>query len=289
MQATISRQALACLEFFVTHPNIRINHRTLMDQGLSKRKSYAILKELREANLVKMVKYVGGGTTLKVVESDSPTVVESGNSYIAVQLVSSISNSYTARTTNIATNKFLDRVEGKGIEMGWDFFEGSSSSDDDLVREREKHMVQKKAEYVEAREKKAQQRKDMHRSKLDPINWTCKDVAYEFADRMADIWSIAPFSVTQSRFVQALAGFRKQHDTNGALEIEIVNMFFSSLQAEKYTDGNHLWRAFMYKAPLLLQSAKERVVSVEEIETAIIRDQETTSKKLSLLDEDDDV
>jgi hypothetical protein len=289
MAIKISSEALDSLEFFATHPNIRINHRTLMSRGISRRKSYAILKELRDANLVKMVKYVGGGTTLKVVVSDSTTVVESGNSYIAVQLVSSISNSYTARTTNIATNKFLDGVEGKEIEMGWEFFEGSSSSDDDLVREREKHMVQKKAEYAEAREKKAQQRKDMHRSKLDPINWTCKDVAYEFADRMADIWSIAPFSVTQSRFVQALAGFRKQHDTNGALEIEIVNMFFSSLQAEKYTDGNHLWRAFMYKAPLLLQSAKERVVSVEELETAIIRDQETTSKKLSLLDEDDDV
>lgn len=289
MAIKISSEALYSLEFFATHPDVRINHRTLMERGISRRKSYAILKELRDANLVKMTKYVGGGTTLKVVASDSTVVAESGNSYIAVQLVSSISNSYTARTTNIATNKFLDRVEGKEIEMGWDFFEGSSSSDDDTLREREKHMVQKKADYAEAREKKAQQRKDLHRSHVDSIHWTCKDVAYEFADRMANIWSIKPFSVTQSRFVQALSGFRKQHDTNGALEMEIVDMFFSTLQAEKYTDGNHLWRAFMYKAPLLLQSAKERVLSVEDIETAIIRDQETTSKKLSLLDEDDDV
>ena len=278
---------MACLEFYVTHPNIRINHRTLMDQGISRRKSYAILKELRDANLVKMTKLIGGGTTLKVVASDSTTVVESGNSYIAVQLVKPISNSYTARTTNIATNKFLDGVEGKETDMGWDFFESSSSGDDELVREREKHMVQKKAEYAEAREKKAQQRKDMHRSKLDPIHWSCKDVAYEFADRMANIWSIAPFSVTQSRFVQALAGFRKQHDTNGALELEIIEMFFSSLQAEKYTDGNHLWRAFMYKAPLMLQSARERVVSTEDLETAIVKDQEVLSKKLALLEDED--
>jgi hypothetical protein len=287
MTARISGEALASLEFFVTHPEVRINHRTLMSRGVSRRKSYAILKELRDANLVEMVKYVGGGTTLKVVVSDSTTVVESGNSHMAVQLVSRISNSYTARTTNIATNKFLDGVEGKEIEMGWDFFEASSSSDDETIREREKHMAQKKAEYVEAREKKAQQRKDLHRSKVDPAHWTCKDVAYEFADRMADIWSIAPFSVTQSRFVQALAVFRKQHDTNGALEMEIINMFFSSLQAEKYTDGNHLWRAFMYKAPMMLQSARERVVSTEDLETAIVKDQEVLSKKLALLEDED--
>lgn len=287
MSATLSSEAIASLEFFVTHPNIRINHRTLMSRGVSRRKSYAILKELRDANLVKMTKLIGGGTTLKVVASDSTTVVESGNSYIAVQLVKPISNSYTARTTNIATNKFLDGVEGKEIEMGWEFFEGSSSSDDDLVREREKHMVQKKAEYAEAREKKAQQRKDLHRSKVDPAHWTCKDVAYEFADRMANIWSIAPFSVTQSRFVQALAVFRKQHDTNGALEMEIIDMFFSSLQAEKYTDGNHLWRAFMYKAPMMLQSARERVLSTEDLETAIVKDQEVLSKKLALLEDED--
>jgi hypothetical protein len=234
-----------------------------------------------------MTKLIGGGTTLKVVASDSTTVVESGNSYIAVQLVRPISNSYTARTTNIATNKFLDEVEGKEIEMGWEFFEGSSSSDDELVREREKHMVQKKAEYAEAREKKAQQRKDMHRSKIAPASWSCKDVAYEFADRMADIWSIKPFSVTQSRFVQALAGFRKQHDTNGALEMEIINLFFSTLQAEKYTDGNHLWRAFMYKAPMLLQTARERILSAEDLETAIVKDQEVLSKKLALLEDED--
>lgn len=173
--------------------------------------------------------------------------------------------------------------------MSDDWFDRTYGSTDEFARDRQRHMEKKKAEYAEVREAKAAQRKDKHRSNVDPYNWTCKDVAYEFADRMANIWTIAPFSVTQSRFVQALAVFRKQHDTNGALELEMVDLFFTSLQNDKYTDGNHLWRAFLYKAPSLIQTARERTISVEQRETDIIKDQELTSKKLSLLDEDDDV
>jgi hypothetical protein len=103
---------------------------------------------------------------------------------------------------------------------------------------------------------------------------------------MADIWTIAPFSVTQSRFVQALAVFRKQHDTNGEIEMKIIELFFATLKQDKYTDGNHLWRAFMYKAPSLVQVARESIVSVEEREHAVIRDTELAERKLSMFDED---
>jgi hypothetical protein len=287
MGAILSSQSDYWLKFFTQNPSVRINYRTLMKNGVSKRKSLAILKELRDANYIKIVRLAGGGTNVKVVTSDVPTVGTSDIAVDAVQPISYISNSSIASTSSYATNKFFDEVEEEGKTVGYDFFESTSSDSDELIRERGKHLAQKKAEYEEAREKKAQQRKDLHRANLDPVHWTCKDVAYEFADRMANIWSIKPFSVTQSRFVQALAVFRKQHDTNGALEIELINMFFSTLQAEKYTDGNHLWRAFLYKAPLLLQSAKDRVVSAEDVQTAIVEDQQVSSKKLALLEDED--
>lgn len=287
MSKRLSVPAKQALTYFTQNPSSRINYRTLMENGVSRRKSLAILRELREANYIKIVKLVGGGTNVKLVTSDVTTVVTSGIAVDAVTLVSSNSVSYTAVTSSKATNKFFDEVEGEGKSVGYEFFDSTSSSDDDTLREREKHMAVKKAEYAEAREKTAQRRKDLHRSKVDPIHWTCKDVAYEFADRMADFWTIKPFSVTQSRFMQSLAVFRKQHDTNGALELAMVEMFFSSLKAEKYEDGNHLWRAFMYKAPMLLQSAKERVVSAEDIETAIVADSERVSKKLALLEDND--
>lgn len=264
-----------------------------MSMDVSRARSVAILKELKQFGFVRVVKRVGGGSSLKLarngasntVGSGASNTVGSGYSYTAS---SAISNSYTASKANKATY-FLDDVEGEEIEVGYDFFENKPSSDDEQSREYEKHIAYKKAEYAEARERKAQQRKDVHRSNLDPVRWTSKDVAYEFADRMANIWTIAPFSVTQSRFVQALGVFRKQHDTDGALELEMINLFFSSVQSDKYTDGNHLWRAFLYKAPSLIQTARERTISIEQRETDIIKDQELTSKKLSLLDEDDDV
>lgn len=290
MPVELSRQAQDCLAFLYLNRTLPINHRTLMEhKGLSRRKSLAVLQELREANCLKMTRLVGGGTKTKVVMSDVTKSVISGYRHIAVQLVSNISNSYTASTTNIATNKFFDEVEGKGTDVGYDFFESTSSSDDEFIREREKHMARKKAEYQEAREAKAQQRKDQHRSKVPPASWTCKDVAYEFADRMSNIWTIKPFSITQSRFVQALSVFRKQNDTNGEVELKLIELFFATLQHDKYTDGNHLWRAFLYKAPSLVTQARESIMTQEQIETNIIRDQELTDRKIALLDEEQDV
>ena len=283
MRNSLSTQAQKWLEFFLSNPEIRVNYLALMGQGVSRRRSRDIIRELKEANYLKLTRLVGGGSSLKVVRSESTTVVRSGYSYTAS---SAISNSYTASKVNKATY-FLDNVEGEEKDMGYEWFEKTSSSEsDDIVRERDKHLAAKKAEYAEAREAKAQQRKDVHRSNLDPIHWTSKDVAHEFADRMANIWTIAPFSITQSRFVQALGVFRKQHDTNGAIELQIIELFFATLKEDKYTDGNHLWRAFLYKAPSLVQVARESIVTVEERETAVIRDQELAERKLSMFDED---
>jgi hypothetical protein len=258
--------------------------------GLSRRKSASVLQELRDANCLKMTRLVGGGTKTKVVLSDATKSVLSGYRHIAVQQVSSISNTNTASTINIATNKFLDGVEGKEKQVGYDFFDKTSSEDnDEILAARAKHLAEKKAEFAEIKEAQAQRRKDLHRSKISPADWTCKDVAYEFGDRMADLWSIKPFSVTQSRFVQALSVFRKQNDTNGEVELKIIELFFSTLKSEKYTDGNHLWRAFLYKAPSLLMQARDSIITVEQMETNIIRDQELTARKLALLDEDENV
>lgn len=283
----LSSQAQYWLEFFSRNPNVRVNYKALMERGLSRRKSMEVMRELKRHGSVRARKSRGNGTKLELTTLVSSDTAIRQNSSTAS---SSISNSYTASTTNSATNKFLVENEEEGKSMGWDFFSPTSSGEDDeLLRNRKKHEEYKKQAYQEKREAKAAQRRDLHRSKINPADWTCKDVAYEFADRVGDIWNIKPFSVVQSRFVPALSQFRKQHGTDGAVELELINLFFASMQSDKYTDGNHLWRAFLYKAPSLLQTARERVITPEEIETAIIRDSEYASKKLSMFDEDDDV
>ena len=61
----LSRPAKDCLRFFRSNPEIRINHQTLMEEkGLSRRKSYSILRELREANYVRIIKNVAIRTTI---------------------------------------------------------------------------------------------------------------------------------------------------------------------------------------------------------------------------------
>ena len=290
---TLSRQAKTWINFFIANPEVRINYLSIMEYGsVSRRKSMAILRELRDLKLVvaKKSRYIGTNLELAIaVESKVLELTNSANSVTAVQLIDAISNSYiasTASTVNKATY-FLNGVEEEESDVGYDWFgKMSSGEEDEVVSERNKHLAYKKAEYAEAREAKAQQRKDVHRGNLNPINWTSKDVAHEFADRMSNIWTIAPFSITQSRFVQALGVFRKQHDTNGAMELQMIDLFFATLKQDKYTDGNHLWRAFLYKAPSLVQVARESIVSVEERETAVIRDQELAERKLSMFDED---
>jgi len=288
----ISTSAQRWLTFFTQNPDLPLNYVTMMSMDMSRARSIAILKELKDFGFIKVVKRIGGGSSLKLltngasntVGSRASNTVGSGYSYTAS---SAISNSYTASKVNKATNKFLDDIEGEESDVGYEWFDKMSSGEkDELTRERDKHVAYKKAEYAEARELKAQRRKDLHRSNIDPVHWTCKDIAYEFADRMANIWTIAPFSVTQSRFVQALAVFRKQHDTNGAIEMQMVELFFATLKQDKYIDGNHLWRAFLYKAPSLVQVARESIVSVEERENNVIRDQELAERKLSMFDED---
>lgn len=283
----LSRESRHWYAFFRANPEFRINYRSLMEEGgVSKRRSLSILKELTEADLLKVSKLAGGGTTIKVVTSDVPTVGTSGYAYTAVTLVSSISNSRTAVTTDKATNKFQNGVLEKETNMAWNgLFDSQSGGDDEILQERAKHLAQKKAEYDEKREA-ARVKKDVHRSGIDPINWTCKDVAFEFGDRVNAMWNIPPFSVLQTRFVQALGTFRKQHDTNGAIELELLNLFFSTLQDSKYTDGNHMWRAFMYQAPQLLQTARENVVTPDKLQADIERDAELTSRKLALFEED---
>lgn len=292
----LSEEASYWLEYFITNPTKRINSTTLMVMGVPRRKSQNIVGELLRANVIQKVTHAGGGSrfiisdTTTVVVSDTTAPVVSGYSYIGHSASTAIVPiAVQPEIVNIATNKFLDGVKEEGEEVGYDFFEKTSGEDSDLLQARQKHEAKKKAEYAEARTKKAEDRKVAHRSKVDPSAWTCKDIAYEFADRLSGYWEIAPFSVTQTRFVQALATFRRQHDTDGAIELALVDLFFENLRSEKITDGNHAWRSFMFKAAQLLPTARERVITPEQLETAIIEDTARAERKLSLFDEDDDV
>ena len=227
------------------------------------------LKELREFGYIELKTQKIGASIVKknyltVLGSDRltaelslPLVVQnSNNSVFANSLISKPDTPTPSveefQTINIEVNS-----------MGYEFFEKQSSIDDDeVLKARQKTQDAKKSEYEDAKAKSHKKRLSRH--SVPAEKWTCTDVGYEFADRIYRVWSIKPWSVTNSRFIPALATLRKKHDTNGAVEVAILDLFFGSIDFEKYDDAEHLWKLFVTRFPSYVLQAKSSMISTEE-------------------------
>lgn len=165
--------------------------------------------------------------------------------------------------------------------MGYEFFDKTSSMDkDEELKERKKAQAKKKAEYEEGKEAKRKARLSRH--EVPQNEWTPTDIGYEFADRIFKIWHIKPWSVTNSRFIPAIGEMRKKHNTDGAIEVRVMDLFFESISFEKYDDAEKLWRLFIYRFPNYLLQAKASTMPAEESDEEI----RLRSKALSRLRRD---
>lgn len=232
------------------------------------------LKELRElgyielktqkigASIVKKNYLTVAGSDRLTAELSLPLVMQnSNNSVFANSLISKPGTPTESveefQTINIEVNS-----------MGYEFFDKQSSMDDDeRLNERVKEQAKKKAEYQE--EKAKVQTKRLTRHNVAKEKWTCTDIGYEFADRIYRVWSIKPWSVTNSRFIPALASLRKKHDTDGAVEFAILDLFFSSIDFEKYDDAEHLWKLFVTRFPGYVLQAKTSLIPAQESDEEI--------------------
>lgn len=153
------------------------------------------------------------------------------------------------------------------IDMsGWGgMFEPTAS--DERLEERAKAQAYKKAEYRKVKEE-LQKERIIRRQDVPTANWTSSDVAYEFADRIQAQWHIKPWAVRQSRFIPALGNFRKANDTNGEIEINLLNLFFDSIDLNKYDNADILWQMFIKRAPEFLTQARGMVRTEEDKEVA---------------------
>lgn len=150
--------------------------------------------------------------------------------------------------------------------MGYDFFE-PTASDDEAMEERIKARAKHEAEKKEAHQQKT--RKKMGgRYDIPVSNWAPAEIGHEFAYRIENQWRIPPWSVATSRFIPALATMRKSHDTNGEIEFKMLDLFFASIDFEKYDSAEHLWKLFISRAPALVSQARGMVRTVEQVEEA---------------------
>lgn len=251
---TAIRAALKELEVhgFIERKNTKINDRFVRESVVT------------EAGVAFLAGY--GFQTLKKWGDATETVplsqlsVLNNNIHIEAKLV----KKYT-RDASGAPESVLLGEDG----MGYEFFEKTSSSEyDDHLAERKKAAEQKQRDYEAAKRQRHEKRVVLHRDNVDPINWTSSDIGYEFADRLSDKWNIKPWQLTQTRFIPALSEMRKRLGTDGQIDLLMLDMFFESVDFQKYDDPQLLWKMFIKRASELAPQAIRLVRTPDQLAEA---------------------
>ena len=79
---------------------------------------------------------------------------------------------------------------------------------------------------------------------------------------------LAPWRITGSRFLIALNSARRKYGTDGIIEEEMINIFFTQLKLDKQTDSNRLWMLFIKNFSSLAEQAKVRIQTPDKLENA---------------------
>jgi hypothetical protein len=274
----LSLRARAALHFFANSDMTISADRLAEEVGEGRKAIQAALRELRDAGYiitrkervnagVKTVSYV---TESGFLEASSWGVkASSWRSQTDLQIQQTVQNNiiqvlaYSAKNINKTT---ID--ERLGEKVGYEFFEGTSNSDaDEREAERLKAAIERKKAYQDS---KAQAHADnlATRSERPIKDWTSNQSALEFEKRINEVWGIPPWKLSGSKFYIAFASARRKFDTNGEIELEMMNLFFTQLKINKESDGEKLWRLFILHFSKLATQARLRVSSPEIMERA---------------------
>ena len=129
-----------------------------------------------------------------------------------------------------------------------------------LKRDREEWVAKKKK--VQRAQFKARAEKP------NKATWTPTDMSFEFADRIENYWNIEPWRVTKTRFRMILADMRKRHNTNGLIEVAMMDVFFEQEDLSKFQDANFVMMRFFYRFGELRQYVISRDLALTESELA---------------------
>jgi hypothetical protein len=88
-------------------------------------------------------------------------------------------------------------------------------------------------------------------------------------DRLSNHFHIKN-NITIRKITGAFATMRKAQGTTAAEELKMMDLFFDTTKLEKYDDGEHLWKLFIYRAAELAVQAKRMTVTVEQTEQAAV-------------------
>lgn len=158
------------------------------------------------------------------------------------------------------TSVLLVKISGQSPEeeenMPYEFYGPTSSGDD--VENRIADQRRKTSEWKDQRNPKPAAHTIPRQA------WSCAQVADYFISEMSLRWGISHFTIAKSRFTPALAQKRKAFGTDGELECRMIDLFFESLQHEKFSNGTALWGYFVKRYPEFEQLARATMVDPEE-------------------------
>lgn len=278
----LSLRAWGALTYLVDS-DVSISADKLAERFKEERKAILrALKELREAGYITTSKQrVGKGWyTVSYVTPKGFQVVQKagifGSTKTAPLLQPIVQNSNITQYANSVKKYYESTSEAReeDFKVGYDFFEKTSSEDNEIRDARAKAQAENKAEY-QALKSADQQKRFTERKSRQPKDWTCTDVSFEFASRVHSLWHIKPWQVTKTRFTQALGQNRKKFDTDGAVEFEMLNIFFASMDFTKYDDADALWKIFISRYSELASQARVRLNSPEDLATAKVQSEES--------------
>jgi CTP-dependent riboflavin kinase len=267
----LSLRARATLYYFVNSSMSISADRLAEEVAEGRRAILAALTELREAGFIITRKERVGNRVVTVSYVTEAGFVECSlwGAKSALQIQHNMQNSIIEVLANSAT--IINRTtidERLGEKMGYDFFEGTSSgSDNDQESERLKAVAERQRIYQEQKSK-SQSDRLVTRSNRQPQDWNVNQSALEFEQRIADMWNIKPWKLSGSKFYIALASCRKKFDTNGLIELEMMNLFFTQLKLNKQTDGDKLWKLYISRFSELSAQARLRITSPDNMARA---------------------
>ena len=238
----------------------------------------ACLRELRETGLIMTRKEMINGhimTVSFVVEPDSWT--------LETRLLIQHTTLYSLLSTNSLYSKKQTNYLGEPEEtyQEYDLKIGASVDDfpasydpEDIEQARQRAREAKFREKEEAAAKKVESW--IKRRSIDPAKWSVTDTAFEFANRMHELWHVKPWSVSKSRFRIALAQAQSTHGTNGTIEKIMIDLYFQQIKHDKSIDDpEHVWKRFIQQFAGLKIQAERLMVTPEDIETEKVKSEKS--------------
>ena len=221
------------------------------------------LKELRDIGLIETKRAVINGkyvTYSQLTDGSPETELLSQQSQL---------NSYKSLIAYSYISKPNSEQGSREVKM--EYFE----SEDERLEAQRKWREKKHAEKMEAHESRRQTRM-LKRNPLNAISWSPTDSSFEFAEQMHDLWHIQPWQVTRSRFRYALDAKRKEFNTDGAIELQMMKLFFSQIKHDtKLADPEIVWKRFIVQFHNLLAEVNRSTVTPEKMEA--IKEKSTRS------------